>query len=111
MHLQRLILFLIFGFFVINITGLFAHAIEPDIKLVLKNEFTLRNLEAIAIDRNPGLKAAKAKWKAVIERHPQVTAFDDPEIGFDTWNIPTDFDLGETRTTIYWISQKFPFPG
>jgi len=99
------------GFFVLNITGSIAHAMEPDIKLVLKNEFGLRNLQAIAFNRNPGLKAAKAKWRAVIERYPQVVAFDDPEIGFDTWNIPTDFDLGETRTTIYWISQKFPFPG
>jgi outer membrane protein TolC len=111
MREQRLILLLIFGFFVFKITGSIAHAMEPDIKLVLKNEFVLRNLEAIAFNRNPGLKSAKAKWKAVIERYPQVTALDDPEIGFDTWNIPTDFDLSETRTTIYWISQKFPFPG
>ena len=111
MCLQRLILYIFCCFLVFKIDGSSAYAIEPDIQLVLKNEFSLKNLEAIAFDRNPGLKAAKAKWKAVIERYPQVTALDDPEIGIDTWNIPTDFNLSETRNTIFWISQKFPFPG
>ncbi|MFQ5443688.1 MAG: TolC family protein [Nitrospinales bacterium] len=94
-----------------KIGGSSVYAFKPDIQLVLRNEFSLKNLEAIAFDRNPGLKAAKANWRAVIERYPQVTALDDPEIGFDTWNIPTGFNLDETRNTIYWISQKFPFPG
>ena len=111
MYLQRIILAIFCFFLAFKIAGASAYAIEPDIQLVLKNEISLKNLEAIAFDRNPGLKAAKAKWKAVIERYPQVTALDDPEIGIDTWNIPTDFNLDETRNTIYWISQKFPFPG
>ena len=111
MYLQRIIIAIFCFFLVFIIAGSFAHAIEPDIELVLKNEVSLKKLEAIAFERNPGLKAAKAKWKAVIERYPQVTALDDPEIGIDTWNIPTDFNLDQTRNTIYWISQKFPFPG
>ena len=111
MYLQRIIIAIFCFFLAFKIAGSSAYAIEPDIQLVLKNEVSLTNLEAIAFDRNPGLKAAKAKWKAVIERYPQVTALDDPEIGIDTWNIPTDFNLNETRNTIYWISQKFPFPG
>ncbi len=111
MYLQRIIIAIFCFFLAFKIAGSFAYAIEPDIELVLENEVSLKSLEAIAFDRNPGLKAAKAKWKAVIERHPQVTALDDPEIGIDTWNIPTDFNLGQTRNTIYWISQKFPFPG
>ena len=111
MYLQRIIIAIFCFFLAFKIAGSSVFAIEPDIQLVLKNEVSLKSLEAIAFDRNPGLKAAKAKWKAVIERYPQVTALDDPEIGIDTWNIPTDFNLDETRNTIYWISQKFPFPG
>ncbi len=111
MYLQRIIIAIFYFFLAFKIAGSSAYAIEPDIQLVLKSKVSLKSLEAIAFDRNPGLKAAKAKWKAVIERYPQVTALDDPEIGIDTWNIPTDFNLDETRNTIYWISQKFPFPG
>lgn len=111
MYLQRIIIAIFCFFLVFKIAGSSAYAIEPDVQLVLMNEVSLKNLETIAFERNPGLKAAKAKWKAVIERYPQVTALDDPEIGIDTWNIPTDFNLDETRNTIYWISQKFPFPG
>ncbi|GJL77350.1 MAG: PTS cellobiose transporter subunit IIC [Nitrospinaceae bacterium] len=111
MCLQRILIAIFCFFLAFNVAWSFAHANEPEIQLILKNEVSLKNLHAIAFDRNPGLKAAKAKWKAVIERYPQVTALDDPEIGIDTWNIPTDFDLDETRNTIYWISQKFPFPG
>jgi len=111
MYLQRMILAIFCFFLAFKIAGASVYAIEPDIQLVLKNEVSLKKLETIAFERNPGLKAAKAKWKAVIERYPQVTALDDPEIGIDTWNIPTDFNLDETRNTIYWISQKFPFPG
>lgn len=111
MYLQRLIIAIFCFFLAFQIAGVSVYAIEPNIELVLKDEISLLKLEAIAFERNPGLKAAKAKWKAVIERHPQVTALDDPEIGIDTWNIPTDFNLGQTRNTIYWIAQKFPFPG
>lgn len=88
-----------------------AGASDAHIKLELKNEFSIRDLQSIAFERNPGLKAAKARWKAVIERHPQVTALEDPEIGIDTWNIPTDFAFEDTKTKIYWVSQEFPFPG
>jgi cobalt-zinc-cadmium efflux system outer membrane protein len=88
-----------------------AHAGEPDITLVLKNEFSIKNLMEVAFSRNAKLKSAEFKWKATIERYPQVTAFEDPEIGIDTWNIPTDFSISKSRNTIYWITQKFPFPG
>ena len=111
MYLQRMILAIFCFFLVFNIAEVSVQAIEPDIQLVLKGEVSIKKLKVIAFDRNPGLKAAKVKWKAVIERYPQVIALEDPEIGIDTWNIPTDFDLDQTRNTIYWISQKFPFPG
>lgn len=111
MCLHRLVLVVFCCFFVLKINGSAAYASEPEIELVLKQGFSMKSLMEVALDRNPKLKAAKAKWKAVIERFPQVTAFEDPEIGIDTWNIPTDFSVNKTRNTIYWISQKFPFPG
>jgi outer membrane protein, heavy metal efflux system len=111
MYPQPMLLAIFCFFLACNIAGSAAHATESKIELVLENAVSLKDLKALAFERNPGLKAAKARWKAVIERYPQVTALDDPEIGIDTWNIPTDFNLDETRNTIYWISQKFPFPG
>ncbi|MFQ5717005.1 MAG: TolC family protein [Nitrospinales bacterium] len=111
MRPKRLIFYIFCCFFVFKIDGSSAYAVESDAKLVLEKEFSIQSLMEVAFDRNPGLKAAKAKWKAVIERYPQATALEDPEIGIDTWNIPTDLSLGQTRNTIYWISQKFPFPG
>ena len=107
----RLVLLLFSGWLAFVPICNLAHAVEPDITLVLKNEFSIKNLMKVAFNRNPKLKAAEARWKAAIERYPQETAFDDPEIGFDTWNIPTDFSISKTRNTIYWITQKFPFPG
>lgn len=111
MFLYRLVLLFYSGLLVFAPIFNSAHAGEPDITLVLKNEFSINNLMKVAFDRNQKLKAAETRWRATIERYPQVTAFEDPEIGIDTWNIPTDFSISKTRNTIYWITQKFPFPG
>ena len=64
-----------------------------------------------AFGKNPEIRAARARWGAEEARMDQVNALSDPEMGFDTWNIPSDFDLPETRNWIFFLRQRFPFPG
>ena len=102
--------FVIFIFtFVTNLIplSLKAEEIEPSLEGVIN----LEQLISHALKRNRKIKAAKMKWESAIEKLPQITSLDDPEIGIDTWNIPSNLDVSQTRSTIFWISQKFPFPG
>jgi len=78
---------------------------------LLEDGFTLNRAISIALANNPMLKAKEAKWRSMAERAPQREALPDPKAGIDTWNIPEDLSLSETKTTLYWVSQKFPFPG
>jgi len=64
-----------------------------------------------AIENNPRIAVAKAAWEAKKARIAQVNVLDDPELGFDTWNIPSDFELGQTRNWIFFARQKFPALG
>ncbi len=103
-------LFALFLFtFVTNLIPLPLKAQE--IELSLEGPISLEQLIPQALERNRKIKAAKKKRESAIEKLPQATSLDDPEIGIDTWNIPSNFDVSETRSTIFWISQKFPFPG
>ena len=102
-------LFALFLFtFVTNLIPLPLKAQE--IELSLEGPISLEQLIPQALERNRKIKAAKKKRESAIEKLPQATSLDDPEIGIDTWNIPSNFDVSETRSTIFWISQKFPFP-
>ncbi len=101
--------FILIVIFITNLTPLPLKAEE--IETSLAEAINLEQLISHALERNQKIKAAKMKWEAAIEKLPQVTSLDDPEIGIDTWNIPSNFDVSETRSTIFWISQKFPFPG
>lgn len=64
-----------------------------------------------ALENNPRIAVAKAAWEAKKARIAQVNTLDDPELGFDTWNIPSDFDLDRTRNWIFFARQKFPALG
>ena len=64
-----------------------------------------------AESNNPGLKAAHYKWRAALEKVPQVSSLQDPKLSFSEYlvnNVETrtgaqDFQLG--------IAQLFPYPG
>lgn len=103
------VFFILIVIFITNLTPLPLKAEEIETSLV--EAINLEQLISHVLERNQKIKAAKMKWEAAIEKLPQVTSLDDPEIGIDTWNIPSNFDVSETRSTIFWISQKFPFPG
>lgn len=71
---------------------------------------TLGELVAEAVERNPRLKAARLRWAQVIERYPQVTAYDDPVLSYTYAVEPVETRLGP-QEGIFSLSQKIPFPG
>ncbi len=64
-----------------------------------------------ALEANPNIIAAKAAWEAQKARIDRVNVLDDPELGFDTWNIPNNLDLSLTRNWIFFAKQRFPAAG
>ena len=64
-----------------------------------------------ALEANPKIAAALAAWEAQKARIDRVNVLDDPEIGFDTWNIPNTLDLSKTRNWIFFAKQRFPSAG
>lgn len=71
-------------------------------------------LEAVvteALERNPGIHAARHRWQAAKERAPQAAALDDPEFKVEFFNTPQNLDVTRTENTIFGLSQRFPYPG
>ncbi len=67
-------------------------------------------LVSSVLERNPGLEAARATWRAELARYPQETALEDPMLGYTA--RPSSFasssvDPGNDVV----LSQAFPFPG
>ncbi len=73
--------------------------------------FHVTELIEEALQNNPRIAAALAEWEAQKAQVGQVNVLDDPIVGFDSWNIPTDLDLDKTRTWIVFARQQFPAPG
>ncbi len=61
--------------------------------------------------RNPSLAAARFGWRAALARYPQVTAFDDPMVGYSI--APRTFGSGTVPQEAHRfdVSQAIPFPG
>ncbi len=74
------------------------------------------NLEQLvqeAMGNNPEILAAKRRWDVFKEKVPQVSALEDPMLGFGIVNLPTNFSFKDEDMTMkeISISQKLPFPG
>ncbi len=76
-----------------------------------EDKLFLSSLIEEALEANPNIAAANAAWEAHLARIAQVNVLDDPEIGFDTWNIPNTLDLSQTRNWIFFARQRFPAAG
>ena len=81
-----------------DITSLFAETLE------------LPNLIRVAVERNPKVSAAKARWQATIEQYPQVTALPDPMFMYGYYMRSVETRVGPQRHRIS-FSQAFPYPG
>ena len=82
----------------VNISTLFAETLE------------LPDLIRVAVDRNPKVKAAKARWQATIEQYPQVTALPDPMFMYGYFLRSVETRVGPQRHRVS-FSQAFPYPG
>ena len=83
---------------------------QTDMTTLFAETLELPNLIRIAVDRNPKVKAAKARWQATIEQYPQVTALPDPMFMYGYFLRSVETRVGPQRHRIS-FSQAFPYPG
>ncbi len=76
----------------------------------LASVMDLMQLIGLAFKDNPKLKAAKLKWEALIEKYPQVTAYEDPVLQYTRFLRRVETRVGPQKQKVS-ISQKIPFPG
>ena len=83
---------------------------QDDIKTLFAETLELPDLIRVAVDRNPKVKAAKARWQATIEQYPQVTALPDPMFMYGYFLRSVETRVGPQRHRVS-FSQAFPYPG
>ena len=83
---------------------------QADMTTLFAETLELPNLIRVAVDRNPKVKAAKARWQATIEQYPQVTALPDPMFMYGYFLRSVETRVGPQRHRIS-FSQAFPYPG
>ncbi|MCK6482124.1 MAG: TolC family protein [Planctomycetaceae bacterium] len=70
---------------------------------------TLADLVEGVLDRNPSVEAARARWKAAIERHPQALTLPDPMVRFQYWTRSSMNPAAPQRLDTM-VTQAIPFP-
>ena len=83
---------------------------QDDIKTLFTETLELPDLIRVAVDRNPKVEAAKARWQATIEQYPQVTALPDPMFMYGYFLRSVETRVGPQRHRVS-FSQAFPYPG
>jgi len=76
----------------------------------LVDEMTLSRVIRLAVDRSPSVAAARAQWRAGIERRPQVTALPDPMGMYSLYVRSVETRVGPQRHKLR-LTQSFPYPG
>ncbi len=102
------VVFLLFGLFCFPVSA--KETGKPPAVSKRKEKKSIEDLISIAFKNNPALSAAKNRWKAVIEKYPQVTSYDDPVFKYTYFVRKIETRVGPQRQKIG-ISQKIPFPG
>jgi cobalt-zinc-cadmium efflux system outer membrane protein len=64
-----------------------------------------------ARDRNPEIRAARARAAAAAAVPGRVRALDDPTFSYEVWNAPNPVRVDRADNNILRLSQKVPFPG
>jgi cobalt-zinc-cadmium efflux system outer membrane protein len=64
-----------------------------------------------ARDRNPEIRAARARAAAAAAAPGRVRALDDPTFSYEVWNAPDPVRVDRADNNILRLSQKVPFPG
>jgi outer membrane protein TolC len=71
---------------------------------------TLSGLIRTAGERSPDIVAARARWRAAVEKLPQAKALPDPMLRFDYFGENVETRVGPQEYRVG-LSQMFPFPG
>ena len=71
----------------------------------------LSEVVAAARERNPQITMARARARAAAAMPAQASAYDDPVLSWESWNIPESVDVTRADNNIFRLSQKIPFPG
>ena len=83
---------------------------QTDVSALFAETLELPSLIRVAVDRNPKVIAAKARWQATVEQYPQVTALPDPMFMYGYFLRNVETRVGPQRHRIS-FSQAFPYPG
>src|SRR5262245_61959840 len=73
----------------------------------------LRLVDVVAAARraNPAVAAATARAAAAAARPAKASAWDDPVLSWEAWNVPDGSGIDQADNNILKLSQKIPFPG
>ena len=83
---------------------------QTDMTTLFAETLELPSLIRVAVERNPKVSAAKARWQATIEQYPQVTALPDPMFMYGYFLRSVETRVGSQRHRVS-FSQAFPYPG
>ena len=83
---------------------------QTDVSTLFAETLELPNLIRVAVNRNPKVVAAKARWQATVEQYPQVTALPDPMFMYGYFLRNVETRVGPQRHRVS-FSQAFPYPG
>lgn len=71
----------------------------------------LADVLAIAQQANPTLHVVRERVAALREVPAQVSAYDDPTLSWQAWDIPESLRVDAAENNIFRLAQKVPWPG
>jgi outer membrane protein TolC len=87
-----------------------ADAAPEDLARRLAARVTLAAVVDGVLERNPGVEAARARWRAALERYPQALALPDPMVRLQYWTRAS-MNPDAPRRLDTMVTQAIPFPG
>jgi outer membrane protein TolC len=94
-------------------TGSAARAQTPHVAAVpdfFATEPALRTFVDAALEAHPGLKEAEARYRAALDKRPQVTALPDPSVSFTQMLRSVETRVGPQLNSVM-VAQAFPWFG
>ncbi len=70
----------------------------------------LSRMIEIALERNPGIRAAEKRYRSLEAIPPQVSSLPDPMLGYTRWVQNVETRVGP-QENVFILSQRVPFPG
>ncbi len=101
MRRKFLVLFIIVTFFLFSLWG----------QTSKKNELTLDQCIAIALQQNPLILSSLQQHQASLARISQAKALPQPSIGYDSDLQPKFFNFKDSGESYFGVSQSIEFPG